>query len=78
MNILVAGANGNTGRQIVGLLVEDNHHVRAMVREASQGDEFEELGAEPVVADISSRQNLKLHLQHLPKRYWKYLTEKHD
>ncbi|CAN5189705.1 SDR family oxidoreductase [soil metagenome] len=54
MNILVAGANGNTGRQIVGLLVEDNHHVRAMVREASQGDEFEELGAEPVVADLEN------------------------
>ncbi|RZS92290.1 TIGR03915 family putative DNA repair protein [Aquimarina brevivitae] len=26
--------------------------------------------------NISSRKNNKLHLQHLPKRYWKYLTEK--
>ena len=26
--------------------------------------------------DIPERQNLKLHLQHVPKRYWKYLTEK--
>ncbi|MBQ0735117.1 TIGR03915 family putative DNA repair protein [Aquimarina celericrescens] len=25
---------------------------------------------------ITSRKNKKLHLQHLPKRYWKYLTEK--
>ena len=25
---------------------------------------------------IESRQNLKLHLRHVPKRYWKYLTEK--
>ncbi|MCF4101935.1 TIGR03915 family putative DNA repair protein [Gillisia sp. M10.2A] len=26
--------------------------------------------------NIKSRKNLKLHLQHVPKRYWKYLTEK--
>ncbi|GHA23875.1 DNA metabolism protein [Salinimicrobium marinum] len=26
--------------------------------------------------NIKSRANSKLHLQHLPKRYWKYLTEK--
>lgn len=27
---------------------------------------------------IKERINLKLHRQHLPKRYWKYLTEKQD
>jgi hypothetical protein len=21
--------------------------------------------------------NMKLHIQHVPRRYWKYLTEKH-
>ncbi|MEO6759204.1 MAG: DUF4130 domain-containing protein, partial [Saprospiraceae bacterium] len=26
---------------------------------------------------IPERRNLKLHLQHVPKRYWKYLTEKY-
>lgn len=26
--------------------------------------------------NIQERKNIKLHLQHLPKRYWKYLTEK--
>lgn len=26
--------------------------------------------------NIKERKNLKLHLQHVPKRYWKYLTEK--
>ncbi|MFL9844862.1 TIGR03915 family putative DNA repair protein [Flavobacterium rhizosphaerae] len=26
--------------------------------------------------NIASRKNMKLHLQHMPKRYWKYLTEK--
>lgn len=27
--------------------------------------------------NIVERKNLKLHIQHVPKRYWKYLTEKH-
>ncbi len=26
--------------------------------------------------NIEARKNLKLHLRHVPKRYWKYLTEK--
>ncbi|KEZ92674.1 TIGR03915 family putative DNA repair protein [Nonlabens ulvanivorans] len=26
--------------------------------------------------NIKSRKNLKLHVQHVPKRYWKYLSEK--
>lgn len=26
--------------------------------------------------NIPARRNMKLHLQHVPKRYWKYLTEK--
>lgn len=27
--------------------------------------------------NIKARKNTKLHLQHMPRRYWKYLTEKH-
>lgn len=27
--------------------------------------------------NIAARKNLKLHIQHMPRRYWKYLTEKH-
>lgn len=26
--------------------------------------------------NIAARKNMKLHLQHIPKRYWKFLTEK--
>ncbi|UFH54049.1 TIGR03915 family putative DNA repair protein [Spirosoma sp. KNUC1025] len=29
-------------------------------------------------ANITERNNPKLHLQHVPKRYWRYLTEKLD
>lgn len=28
--------------------------------------------------NIAARKNTKLHLRHMPKRYWKYLTEKLD
>jgi probable DNA metabolism protein len=27
--------------------------------------------------NIKARRNMKLHIQHMPKRYWKYLVEKH-
>jgi probable DNA metabolism protein len=27
--------------------------------------------------NIAARKNTKLHIQHMPRRYWKYLTEKH-
>ena len=27
--------------------------------------------------NIAARKNMKLHIQHMPKRYWKYLVEKH-
>jgi probable DNA metabolism protein len=26
--------------------------------------------------NIAARKNLKLHIQHMPKRYWRYLVEK--
>jgi probable DNA metabolism protein len=26
--------------------------------------------------NIIARKNMKLHIQHVPRRYWKYLTEK--
>ena len=28
--------------------------------------------------NITERKNTKLHVQHVPKRYWRYLTEKKD
>jgi len=28
--------------------------------------------------NIPARKNMKLHIQHVPKRYWKYLTEKQE
>jgi uncharacterized protein YbjT (DUF2867 family) len=54
MTILVIGANGKIGRRTVPRLVEAGHRVRAMIRDAGQAATFEELGAEPVVADLES------------------------
>lgn len=39
--------------------------------------EFQELWKQYFKStNIKSRKNMKLHKQHVPKRYWKYLTEK--
>ena len=52
MNILVAGAHGKTGLQIVEYLVEQEHNVRAMIRDGSQSKQMEERGALPYIADL--------------------------
>ncbi|WKN30565.1 SDR family oxidoreductase [Porifericola rhodea] len=52
MNILVAGAHGKTGLQIVKLLVEREHNVLAMIRDDSQSEEMEKLGAIPYIANL--------------------------
>ncbi len=52
MNVLVVGAYGQVGMQIVDLLLEEDHRVLAMVQEESQGGELEKLGADLVVADL--------------------------
>lgn len=52
MNVLVVGAHGNTGKQIVNLLLENDHDVRAMIRDPKQAEEIKKMGAVPVVADL--------------------------
>lgn len=52
MEILVAGAHGNTGQRILDLLAKDGHTVRGLIRDADQSSTIEDLGATPVVADL--------------------------
>ena len=53
MNVLVIGANGQIGRQVVGLLKESReHHPRAMVRTDEQAEQFRSEGAESITADL--------------------------
>lgn len=49
MNVLVIGANGQVGRNIVKELAETNHKATAMVRKEEQIDEMKKLGATNVV-----------------------------
>ena len=44
---------------------------------AEQEFEFQKLWQDYFKStNISSRENMKLHIRHVPKRYWKYLSEK--
>ncbi|SFD40479.1 NAD(P)H-binding [Lentibacillus persicus] len=54
MKILVAGANGHTGRLLIKFLNEDGHEPYGMVRKEEQKQGIEELGGTPVLADLES------------------------
>ena len=51
MKILVAGATGALGKQLVPQLVEKGHEVTGMTRSADKAAQIRGMGAEPVVAD---------------------------
>ncbi|MDQ3607597.1 MAG: NAD(P)-dependent oxidoreductase [Actinomycetota bacterium] len=51
MKVLVAGASGAIGRQLVPRLVDSGHEVVAMTRTRAKRDLLRALGARPVVAD---------------------------
>lgn len=54
-NIVIAGANGTTGRMIVDLLKESkNYNPIAMVRKQEQKDRFENENVSAVVADLEN------------------------
>ncbi|CAN5624565.1 SDR family oxidoreductase [soil metagenome] len=52
MKVLVAGANGQTARQLVRMLMENGHEVRGLIRKEDQMQNVESDGAEPVLADL--------------------------
>ncbi|WP_339839554.1 NAD(P)H-binding protein, partial [uncultured Flavobacterium sp.] len=52
-NVLVAGANGTTGRIIIDLLQKsETYQPIAMVRKQDQKDHFEKQGVSVVLADL--------------------------
>ncbi|MEU8307240.1 NAD(P)-dependent oxidoreductase [Actinomadura sp. NPDC048955] len=55
MRVLVAGATGAIGRELLPRLIEAGHEVFAMVRGESGMSEATRMGAEPVVADALDR-----------------------
>lgn len=63
-NILVAGANGTTGKQIVNLLNRSDHYTPiAMVRKQEQVSYFKDKGIETVVADLEQDVNKAFNKQ---------------
>jgi len=53
MKVLVVGANGTTGKQVVELLSKSNEHQPvAMLRDKKQAPDFERLGPHTVIADL--------------------------
>ncbi|WP_028782022.1 SDR family oxidoreductase [Thalassobacillus devorans] len=54
MKVLVAGANGHTGRLLVQNLDAAGHEAYAMVRKEEQKEDMEGLGGIPVLADLES------------------------
>ena len=55
MRVLVAGATGAMGKQLVPRLVDAGHEVFAMIRRESDKDKAAHLGAVPVFADALNR-----------------------
>jgi uncharacterized protein YbjT (DUF2867 family) len=53
MRVLIAGANGHTGRILARLLLENpEHDPVALIRSEDQADYFQELGVETVLGDL--------------------------
>lgn len=53
MYVLVAGSHGQVGQHVTKMLAESDHEVGGMIRDESQAEDIEALGAEPVVADLT-------------------------
>lgn len=61
MRVLVIGANGAIGKQVVGKLMDTSHEPVAMVRKTDQLVYFENLGAKTVLADLEKNFEKAFH-----------------
>ena len=52
MNVLVIGANGNTGTRIAKRLAPAGHHAIALIRSETQRPKFDSLGIETRIGDL--------------------------
>ncbi|WP_433517827.1 NAD-dependent epimerase/dehydratase family protein [Nonomuraea sp. CA-143628] len=58
MRVLLAGATGAIGRQLVPALTDAGHHVVAIIRDPGNRDRVKVLGGESIVADVMNREQL--------------------
>jgi uncharacterized protein YbjT (DUF2867 family) len=66
--VLVTGANGRTGREVLKLLLSRGTPVRAMMRDVSKATELP-VGTEMVVADLGKPETLPRALEGIDKVY---------
>ncbi len=59
MKVLVTGATGFAGGALTRALIDEGHHVRALVREPSRAGALAGMGVEVVSGDICSRQDVQ-------------------
>lgn len=58
MKVLLAGATGAIGRQLIPALTKAGHYVTAIIRNPANGTLVQSLGGESLVADVMSREQL--------------------
>lgn len=68
--ILVIGATGKTGKELVKLLAKNGHKTRATVRETSDKNELQALGLELVQADLNDVGSLVKAMAGIQKIYF--------
>ncbi|WP_457096068.1 SDR family oxidoreductase [Lysobacter sp. P5_B9] len=69
-NILVVGATGTTGKELVRLLAKSGHETRATVRPTSNRSELQTLGVELANADLNDVDSLVKAMNGIEKVYF--------
>jgi nucleoside-diphosphate-sugar epimerase len=67
MQVLVSGAGGFVGTALCEHLVASGYSVRAMTRKTSDSERLRSIGTEPVLAELSDIESLKLAVQGVEK-----------
>jgi dihydroflavonol-4-reductase len=59
MRVFVTGGTGFIGSHLIGRLLDEGMSVKALVRDRNRIGEFQKLGVEPVVGDVTDRSSIK-------------------
>ncbi|MBW4617823.1 MAG: SDR family oxidoreductase [Cyanosarcina radialis HA8281-LM2] len=78
MTILITGATGNIGGEVVKHLVEKQMPLRALVRDRSKATQLEAQGIELAVGDFSQPDSLDLALQGIDRAFLVMPNDRHQ